>query len=302
MINTKPTLKSTFKALLYLAPLLIITIGFTIWPLIDTFLMSCYTKYNYYTNQVSTLGSANFSYLWHDPDFHLAVRNTLILVVGVVPASIILALGVALLLNRITRLAKLFRTLYFLPFVTSTVAVALVWHWIFRMPNGLLNGGLHWFGIAPVNWLNDPHYALFALIIVCIWHDLGLNVLLFLAGLNHVNPHYYLAASLDGATAWQQFRLITWPLLTPMTVLVTVNAMITNFKVFNQVYVLFNGTAGPANADLTMLYYLYQKFYIEDQVNVAAASGVVLLLLIGSLTGLTFYYFRRNNRQLRGDR
>ncbi|MDT3394920.1 MAG: sugar ABC transporter permease [Bacillota bacterium] len=280
MINAKPTLKSTLHALLYLAPLLIITATFTVWPLLSSFLTSCYTKYNYFTNKVSALGGANFTYLWCDPDFHLAVRNTLILVIGVVPLTVLLALGAALLLNRIHWLAGFFRAIYFLPFVTSTVAIALVWNWIFHRDNGLLNLLLSRSDITPIDWLNDPRYSLLALIIVCIWRGLGFNVILFLAGLNNIDQRYYRAASIDGANAGQQLL---------------------NFKVFDQVYALFHGSAGPANADLTMMYYLYQKFYVEHQYPVAAASGVVLFLFIASLTAISFWYFRRRTLRLGGD-
>lgn len=302
MINAKPTLKSTLKALLYLAPLLIITGVFTLWPLIQSFLMSGYTKYNYYTNQVFARGGANFMYLWHDPDFHLAFKNTVILVVGVVPISVLLSLGIALLLNRIRVLAGFFRTLYFLPFVTSTVAIALVWNWLFRYDHGLINLLLGWCGATPINWLNDPHYSLLALVIVCIWHDLGFNVILFLAGLNNLNPRYTAAAMVDGASGWQRLLNITWPLLTPVTVLVTINEMIISFKVFNQVFALFNGTAGPGNADLTLMYYLYQKFYVENQYPVAAASGVVLFGLVALLSVGAFSYLHHYARWFGGVR
>ena len=301
MINAKPSFKSTLRALLYLAPLLIITITFTIWPLISSFLMAFYTKYNYFTNKVSAMGGANFAYLWHDPDFYLAVRNTVIFVVGVVPATVILSLGIALLLNRIKLLTGFFRTIYFLPFVTSTVAISLVWNWIFHLDNGLLNHLLGWLGVQPIDWLNDPHYSLMALIIVCIWRGLGFNIILFLAGLNNIDHRYYRAASVDGASERQRFTNITLPLLTPMTILVTVNAIIGSFKVFDQVYALFHGTAGPANADLTMMYYLYQKFYVEGQYPVAAASGIVLFGFIAIVTALAYWYFKRHAALLGGD-
>ena len=298
MINAKPTLKSTLKALLYLAPFLIVTITFTLWPLISSFLMSFYTKYNYFTNQAKAMGGANFAYLWQDPDFHLAVRNTLVFVIGVVPLTVILSLGIALLLNQIKWLSSFFRTIYFLPFVTSTVAISLVWNWIFHQDNGLLNALLG----GSVDWLNDPHYSLTALIIVCVWRGLGFNIVLFLAGLNNIDNHYYQAAKLDGASAWQQFTNVTLPMLAPITVLITVNEIISSFKVFDQIYALFHGQAGPANADLTMMYYLYQKFYVEGQYPVAAASGVVLFIFIVIITGLAFWYFQRHSIKIWGRR
>lgn len=290
MLNAKPTLKSTLVALLYLAPLLLIVGVFTLWPLLTSFLMSSYTHYNYFTNHVGGFGGANFSYLWHDPNFHLALWHTLIFVLGVVPATVVLALGIALLLNRITWLATFFRTIYFLPFVTATVAISLVWGWLLRPDNGLINLLFR----THIDWLNDPRYALGAVIMVCIWQNLGVNIILFLAGLGRIDRRYQAAATLDGASTWQRLTNVTWPLLLPMTVLITVNAIVTNFKVFNQIYALFHGTAGPGNAALTLMYYLYQQFYVENQYPVAAACGVVLFALILLVTGLAALYFHRH--------
>ncbi len=212
------------------------------------------------------------------------------------------ALGIALLLNHIKRLANSFRAIYFLPFVTSTVAIALVWNWIFHSNYGLLNQVLKLFGLSAINWLNDPRYSLIALIIICIWRGLGFNIILFLAGLNNIDQRYYKAASIDGASHWQKFTNVTVPLLAPMTILITVNAIIASFKVFDQVFALFHGTAGPANADLTMMYYLYQKFYVENQYAIAAASGIILFGFIAIVTVLTFWYFRRHQTLLGGER
>lgn len=301
MLNAKPTVKSTLKALLYLAPFLIITGTFTVWPLIHAFLMSTYTHYKYYTNQVSALGWGNFSTLWHDPNFHLACHNTFLLVVIVMPATVALSLLIALGLNRSRRVAGFFRAIYFLPFVTSTVAVGLVWNWLFRLDGGLVNHFLGLFGVKAIDWLNDPHYALAALMVVCVWQGLGVNIILFLAGLNNINQRYEVIATIDGANPWQRFTNVTWPLLMPITVLIVVNTSITNFKVFDQVYALFQGSAGPDNADLTLMYYLYQKFYMENQFTVAAASGVVLFLVVGALTLLTVAYYQHRQHQLGGD-
>ncbi|WP_045808388.1 carbohydrate ABC transporter permease [Levilactobacillus spicheri] len=297
MLNPKPSLKTTLHALAYLAPLLIITVLFTVWPLLSAVRLSLATRSNFYTGRVTAYGWANFGALWHDPDFHRAVQHTLLFTLGVVPASVLLALGVALLLNRLPHCARFFQTLYFLPFVTSTVAVSLVWGWLFQADHGVVNGLLH----TNIDWLNDPHYSLLALILLCLWQSLGFNTLLFLAGLNHIDDRYLLVAQLSGATAWQRFWHVTWPLLTPTVILITVNALITNFKVFDQVYALFHGSAGPANADLTLTYYLYQKFYIENQTGLAAASGLVLFGLVLLITGLAGGYFHHWTRWLRKD-
>ena len=294
MLNEKASLKSTAKAALYLLPMLVITITFNIWPIINSFLMSLYTKYDFYTDKVSAWGFDNFVYLWNDPDFHLAVRNTLVFVVGVVPITVILSLIIALLLNQVKIISGFFRTVYFLPFVTSTVAIAMVWNWMFHSNYGLINYFMGWFGIHPINWLTDPHYALLALIIMSIWKSLGFNIILFLVGLNNIDHGYYEAAEIDGANARQRFWNITIPMLSPITFLVSVNGIIGSFKVFDEIFALFQGTPGPGKADLTIVYYLYQKFYTEYKYPIAAASGVALFSLILLVTLVQLWYSRKH--------
>lgn len=294
MLNEKASLKSTAKAALYLLPMLVITITFNIWPIINSFLMSLYTKYDFYTDKVSAWGFDNFVYLWNDPDFHLALRNTLVFVVGVVPITVILSLIIALLLNQVKIISGFFRTVYFLPFVTSTVAIAMVWNWMFHSNYGLINYFMGWFGIHPINWLTDPHYALLALIIMSIWKSLGFNIILFLVGLNNIDHGYYEAAEIDGANARQRFWNITIPMLSPITFLVSVNGIIGSFKVFDEIFALFQGTPGPGKADLTIVYYLYQKFYTEYKYPIAAASGVVLFFLILLVTLVQLWYSRKH--------
>ena len=274
--------------------MLVITITFNIWPIINSFLMSLYTKYDFYTDKVSAWGFDNFVYLWNDPDFHLAVRNTLVFVVGVVPITVILSLIIALLLNQVKIISGFFRTVYFLPFVTSTVAIAMVWNWMFHSNYGLINYFMGWFGIHPINWLTDPYYALLALIIMSIWKSLGFNIILFLVGLNNIDHGYYEAAEIDGANARQRFWNITIPMLSPITFLVSVNGIIGSFKVFDEIFALFQGTPGPGKADLTIVYYLYQKFYTEYKYPIAAASGVVLFFLILLVTLVQLWYSRKH--------
>lgn len=294
MLNAKPTIKSTLKALLYLLPMLVISITFSIYPIIKSFIMSFYTKYDFFNDIVSAYGFDNFKFLFSDPDFHIAIKNTLIFVVGVVPLTVIISLVVALLLNRIKWLAGFFRTVYFLPFVTSTVAVAQVWHWIYNSDYGLLNYFLGLFGVNAISWLESPKYAMLALIIMSVWKNLGFNIILFLVGLNNINERYYQAAEIDGANAWHQFTNVTIPLLSPITFLVSVNGVIGSFKVFDEIFALFNGTPGPSKSALTIVYYLYQKFYTEWKYGIAAASGVVLFFMILLVTVFQLWYSKRH--------
>ncbi|MBK0040319.1 sugar ABC transporter permease [Leuconostoc pseudomesenteroides] len=294
MNNQKPTWKQTLKGWLYVLPMLIIVAIFSLYPIVSSLAMSFYTQYNFFTNQVMALGFDNFKYLWEDPLFHSAVANTLIFVVGVVPLEIIISLTVAVLLNQIKVLAGFFRTIYFLPFVTSIVAISMVWKWIYNKDAGLLNYFLSFVGIHPIDWLNDPTWALPALIILAIWKSLGFNIMLFLVALNNVDKRLYSAATLDGANAWERFLHVTVPMISPMTFLIAVNAVIGSFKVFDEIFSLFGGQAGPGNAAMTVVFYLYRMFYEQNKYGIAAAAGVVLFFMILIVTLLQTWFSKKH--------
>lgn len=294
MNNQKPTWKQTLKGWLYVLPMLIIVAIFSLYPIVSSLAMGFYTQYNFFTNQVMALGFDNFKYLWEDPLFHSAVANTLIFVVGVVPLEIVISLTVAVLLNQIKVLAGFFRTIYFLPFVTSIVAISMVWKWIYNKDAGLLNYFLSFVGIHPIDWLNDPTWALPALIILAIWKSLGFNIMLFLVALNNVDKRLYSAATLDGANAWERFLHVTVPMISPMTFLIAVNAVIGSFKVFDEIFSLFGGQAGPGNAAMTVVFYLYRMFYEQNKYGIAAAAGVVLFFMILIVTLLQTWFSKKH--------
>lgn len=276
----KPTLKSSLKALLYMAPMLLIIFTFNIYPIFRSFMMSFYAEYNFFQDIVGRYGLDNFQYIFTDREFGLAIRNTFVFVLGVVPASIVISLFIAILLNKIKFLSGFFRSIYFLPFVTSTVAISIVWNWIYHSRYGLMNYFLGQFGIDPIAFITDPDYAMLALVIMSIWRGLGFNIILFLVGLNNIDESYYSAAKIDGAKEWSRFTNITLPLLGPTMFLVSVMGVINSFKVFDEVYALFQSRPGPAKEALTVVYYIFQKFYEEYQYGVATAAGIVLFLII----------------------
>lgn len=288
-----PTIKSTMKAWLYILPMMLIIFTFNLYPIIKSFAMSFYTDYNFYEDVVHAYGFGNFATILQDSDFYLAIRNTFVFVLGVVPISIALSLGIALLLNQIKFLSGFFRTVYFLPFVTSTVAISLVWNWLYHRNYGLMNYFLGWFGIDPIHWITDPDYSMLALVIMAVWKGLGFNIILFLVGLNNIDETYYKAAKVDGASGFKQFWNITLPLLGPTVFLVSVLGVINSFKVFDEVYALFQAKPGPAKSTLTIVYYLYEKFYTEYQYGIAAAAGVVLFVIILAVTLIQFAYNRK---------
>ncbi|AEB29197.1 rhamnogalacturonan permease [Carnobacterium sp. 17-4] len=289
----KPTLKSTLRAWAYIAPMIAIIGVFNIYPILKSLAMSFYSDYNFYQDVVYAYGWDNFIQIFNDSNLFLAIKNTFIFVLGVVPLSIMLSLGIALLLHNVQFLSGFFRSIYFLPFVTSTVAISIVWNWIYHSRYGLMNYFLGLFGVDPINWITDPKYSMLALVIMAIWKGLGFNIILFLVGLNNIDKGYYSAAKVDGASDLQRFTNITVPLLGPTTFLVTVMGVISSFKVFDEVYSLFQGRPGPGNSALTVVYYIYEKFYTEYQYGVAAAAGIVLFLIILVVTLIQMAYNKK---------
>ena len=279
-MHNKPSWKSTLQSLLYLAPALIFISIFNIYPIFKSLAMSFYTDYNIFTGEVKAYGLDNFSQIFSDPSFFRAIKNTFFFVLGVVPISVVISLAIAILLNKIPKLSDFFRSIYFLPFVTSTVAVSIVWNWLYHTRFGLINYFLSFIGVDAISWLTDPNYSIMALVIMSVWKGLGYNIILFLVGLNNINKTYYQAAEVDGAKGWQQFTNITVPLLSPYILLVSIIGVINSFKVFTEVYSLFAGRPGPAGSALTMVFYIYEKFYTEYQYGVASAAGIVLFLII----------------------
>ncbi len=208
---TRTTIKHNFLGYLYLLPTLIITAVFVVYPLIMSFRMGFYEKYNYYTDEGSGFGLATFKFVLTDPSFHQALKNTFLIVVIAVPVSMIIALAIALLLNTGIKESKFFQAIYFLPYVTSVIAIGIVWSWLFHSDFGYINQFLGMFGVDPIQWLNDPKMAIWALIIFNIWSGLAFKIVIFLSGLQNIDPQYYKAAQIDGTPKWKGFSRITLP-------------------------------------------------------------------------------------------
>ncbi|ETI68064.1 carbohydrate ABC transporter permease [Neobacillus vireti] len=288
-MNDKPTMKKTIKAILYLIPALLIIGTFSFYPIIKSFFMSFYTDYDYFKDLVFARGLDNYIFIFQDPEFWKSIQNTMIFVIGVVPLSIIISLVIATFLNQKIKFRGLFRTIYFIPFVTSVVAVSIVWRWIFHSQYGVLNYALGFLGISPIKWLSDPDWAMPSLIILAIWKGLGYNIIIFLSGLQNIDKQYYLAARIDGAGAWERFKNITVPLLSSTTFFISIVSIINSFKVFDEVFALFGGQPGPAGSAETIVYYIYNKFYGEWNFGVASAAAYVLLFIIFIFTLIQLY-------------
>ncbi len=229
-------------------------------------------------------------------DFVKSLWNTAYYVILYVPLNITLALFTALLLNRLKWFKAILRTSYFMPFVTSVVAISLVWQWIYNNQFGLLNYALSLMGLPKEAWLKNEVWTIPTIAIMSIWKTIGYNAIIFLAGLQSIDKFYYEAADIDGATNTQKLFYITWPLLSPMTFFVLIVSVIGAFKVFTEVYVLYQGVPGPYNnSGLTIVYYIFNTFYGDQQMGLASAAAYVLF---GIILFFTLIQFRASRKKV----
>ncbi|MFC1744981.1 carbohydrate ABC transporter permease [Candidatus Riflebacteria bacterium] len=270
-----------WDAFLYLAPALLIIFTFHVFPILLAFLISFY-KWNLITD-ARYVGLVNYQKIINDPMFWKAIKNTIFYAIGSVPLGILIALSIALLLNNKLKGLGIYRTLYFLPVITSMNAVSMVWQWIYHERYGVLNYFISLVGLGPINWLEDVSFAMPAIIIMSVWKSLGYNVVIFLAGLQNIPTHLYEAAEIDGASPWQRFLHITFPLLSPVTFFVLVMSTISSFQVFAQVYIL-TPNGGPMGSTTVLVYYLYQMAFNRFRFGYAAAIAFVLFLIIFAMT------------------
>ncbi len=238
------------------------------------------------------VGLDNFTKLLSDDRFLIALRNTVFFTVTSVPLGLVLGLGLALALDQRIRGIAIIRTAYFLPVVTSTTAIALVWLWIYSPQGGLLNDFLGVFGIPAQKWISDPFWAMPSIVVMSVWQGLGITVIIFLAGLQAIPQEYHDAAAVDGAGAWARLRHVTLPLLTPSIFFTGILSFIGAFQVFDQVYVLAR-PGEPTKATITLVYFIYESGFKNFKMGYAAAASWILFLIVAALTIL---YFRSQRR------
>lgn len=289
----KFTARTFLEPSLYLAPFLVGIIIFTLYPFLNVILISFKEGYKLLTGEFSAIGLQNYAQVIKDPNFLNGLKNTGMYVLFVVPISTVISLLFATLLNSVKRFQAFFQTAYFLPLVTSVMAIGLVWKWMFNFDYGLINYGLSLLSVDPINWLNNPAYNLTALIIYGVWSMLPFTIILLLAGLQNVNPLYNIAARADGAKAPTIFFRITLPLLAPTIGLTLIINMIYASQVFSELFPLFNGKPGSAYSLYTVVYYLFDAFYVKWKLGYAAASAVILFLIVLLLTGIQLFMQRK---------
>ena len=296
MKNKARKIFQNYKAWLYLLPALLILGMFQMYPILKSFFMGFYTEFDYLNDIVYQWGFDNFQKVLEDPDFLLALKNTCKLVLFAAPASLGTSLLFAVLLNSNIYCRKFFQSVYFLPFVTSMVAVSIVWAWMLNKDFGLVNAFLSILGVSKKAWLTDPNMTLPILIVLSVWKGLGYRVIIFLAGLQNIDQRYYQAARTDGAHSARRFFHIILPLLKPTLLFLSITTVIDIFKTFDEVYIMYGNDTGPLKSGLTIVYYIFNKFYRHWEFASAAAAAFLLFLIILGITLIQFMitgYIRR---------
>ena len=291
---------NSWKPWLYLLPALLFLGVFMVYPLIDVFVYSAEEGYNFASQTYFGIGPYNYSYVLHDPYFLQAVKNTLILVVITVPVSTGLALLISLGLSSIRPLRELFQTVYFLPYVTNTLAVGLVFMVLFQKTeytDGLVNLVLQWFGGDSIDFIDGPYWAkMFVLCFYTIWVVMPFKILVLTSALASVNPDYYRAARVDGTSRLRTFTDITLPMISPMLFYLIITGFIGAFKAYSDAVALF-GTDLNASGMNTIVGYVYDMLYGDSGgfPSYASAAAVILFWIILTITCINLLVSRKRS-------
>lgn len=282
--------RETLQAWVLILPALVLLVGFTHWPTLVTVVDSLFST-PHGRRAAVWVGAENYAAVIADPVFWKALRNNIIYAVFTIPASVVLALLMALAVNRALPGRGLVRMAYFTPTMLPMIAVANIWLYFFTPDYGLFDSIAGWFGLGRHNWLGDPVTALPAMMVVAVWKEAGFFMIFYLAALQAMPPDLAEAASLEGSSRWNYLRRVTLPLLMPTTLFVLVNASINAFRVVDHVVVMTRG--GPDNATNLLLYYIYETgFRFWDRAT-AATMTVVLIAILAALAWVQFGVFGR---------
>ena len=273
-------------AWLFLAPALALIGVFFVLPVIAGFLLS-FTDFDIYSigdpRVARLIGVANYRDVLSDAEFWNALRNTLVYVLLGAPLAVLASLGAALLVNAPRLLARgVFRVVFFTPVVTTLVAVAIVWRYLYHPRYGLFDWTLAHLGLPAIDWLGDPHWAMPAIIALAVWKNFGYNMLIFVAALQAIPAELNEAAELDGAGAWQRFRYVTMPALRPAMLFVTVMTVLANFQLFAEPYVMTQG--GPLHSTVSLVMLMYEQGFRWWRMGRAAAIAFLLFMLMLAAT------------------
>ncbi|MEO0184520.1 MAG: sugar ABC transporter permease [candidate division WOR-3 bacterium] len=297
-------------AYLFLAPAVIIILIFRFYPILQAIGMSLYNWS--IAGPLKFIWFKNYYRLLIDPKFYQSLLNTFWYVLGVVPLTIIFSIAIAYFLNQKIRARSVYRTVYYLPVVTSIVAISVVWRWIFNPDRGIFNAIFGMLGIEGLKWLNDsrgifelifniqlsgflagPSIALCCLMIMAIWHNLGYSIIICLAGLQNIPVQYYEAAKIDGAKGWQLFWHITIPILSPTIFYLLITQSISAFNTFTPVYVMTQPPGGPLGTTSLAVYYLYEQSFRLWNLGYANAIAFVIFIIVFTLTKFQQKFFEQ---------
>ena len=292
---------SDLKPLLYLLPAILFLGCFMVYPLIDVFVYSLEEGYNFASQTYFGVGTYNYSYVLHDPYFLQAVKNTFLLVVITVPMSTGLALLFSLGLSSIKPLRNLFQTIYFLPYVTNTLAVGLVFMILFQKTeytDGLVNLMIQWFGGPSVDFIDGPYWAkMTVLCFYTVWVVLPFKILILTSALASVNPDYYKAARVDGTSRFRTFTRITLPMISPMIVYLVITGFIGAFKAYSDAVALFGTDLNAAGMN-TIVGYVYDMLYGASggYPSYASSAAIILFAIVLTITCVNLLVSRRQNQ------
>jgi multiple sugar transport system permease protein len=275
-----------------LTPILLIFFYLRVYPIARTFILSLY-NWNFIFPVHTFIGLQNFQTLFTDSHFLLALKNTTIFSLATVILSVVVSLPLSIVLAGKMRFSPFYQAIFFLPYITPMVAMAVAWKWIYDPKYGILNYLLSILHISPVGWLIYPDTALWAIIVMSIWKCIGYNMILFMVGIKNIPVSYTEAAELDGAGGFDMFRYITFPLLQPMLLFVLVTSTINAYNVFTQVYVMTLGSqSAPGSAVNVLVYDIYTNFFQYHKAGYASAEAVVLTLIVLVLTLVQFRFVK----------
>src|SRR4051794_17677773 len=279
---------------LFSTPFFVLYILFLLWPVISAARTSLFDES--LVGHSAWRGLKNYSELLHDANFWAAMWHTAEFTLLSTPPLVILALALALLVSRVARGQWLYRLVFFAPFVLPVSVVVLIWNWLYQPGFGLINSYLSSLGLAEVNWLGQVGVAMISAVIATVWWTIGFNFVLYLAGLQEIPRELYEAAAMDGASPWQQVRRITLPLLSSTTALVVTLQVIASLKVFDQIYLLQQGQAGPENSTRPAIQYIYEQGFTSYRVGYASALSFVFLLVVVAVSLVLFRVARPTQR------
>ncbi|MDT0124779.1 sugar ABC transporter permease [Paenibacillus sp. RRE4] len=278
------------EAVLFTLPALIPLLIFWLGPLGYIVYLS-FTDWDFMSPDKLFVGLDNYTYLLTNSEFYRSLKVTLLFGLGSVIPTIVGGLALAMLMNSKMKSSGIFRTLLFSPWVTPTVAVSIAWSWIFEPQVGLANLMLGWVGVSPIGWLRDMDWALVAVLIVTLWKSIGWAMVFYLVALRNLPSDLLEAASIDGAGAWDKFRRITLPLISPTTFFLSIILTIQSLQAYDQINVMTQG--GPAGSTRTLLYMYYQSAFESFNVGEASSIAVVIILICVLLSGVSFLLGRR---------